>query len=86
MLFIFVSVLLGPILLVIRWLVAPRSPSEEKLSPYECGFSPLEGQTRRPLRVAFYLVGILFLLFDLELLVTFPFIASNGPFSSPIRF
>jgi NADH:ubiquinone oxidoreductase subunit 3 (subunit A) len=75
MFFIFVSILLGPILLAVSWLLAPRAPSQEKLRPYECGFRPLEGQTRAPLRIRFYLVGILFLLFDLELLVTFPFIA-----------
>jgi NADH:ubiquinone oxidoreductase subunit 3 (subunit A) len=85
MLFIFVAVLLGPILLAVAWIAAPNAPSKEKLAPYECGFSPLEGQTRTPFRVRFYLVGILFLLFDLELLVTFPVVATRNAFFDPLR-
>jgi NADH-ubiquinone oxidoreductase chain 3 len=44
----------------------------------------LEGQTRAPFSVTFYLVGILFLLFDLELLITFPFMASLSTFFNPL--
>lgn len=44
----------------------------EKLSEYECGFAPFDSATRRPFDVHFYLVGILFLIFDVELALLFP--------------
>lgn len=72
--FLVVCGVLGPILLGVSWLVAPKMRGNEKARAYECGFRPLEGQTRDRFRVGFYLVGILFLLFDLELLLTFPVI------------
>lgn len=44
----------------------------EKSTTYECGLTPLQGLTRLPLAIAFYLVGLLFLVFDLELLLLIP--------------
>lgn len=61
------------ILLLLNLLFAVHRPDSEKVTPYECGFSVVYGQTRNPFQVSFYLVGILFLVFDLELLITVPF-------------
>ena len=53
-------------------LFSVHRPDSEKLTSYECGFSPIHGQTRTPFSIQFYLVAILFLVFDLELLVLYP--------------
>lgn len=71
LLFIFVPVLTG-ILLALNLLLAVHRPDSEKVQAYECGFSPIYGQTRAPFHVQFYLVGILFLIFDLEILLVYP--------------
>jgi NADH-ubiquinone oxidoreductase chain 3 len=71
LLFIFVPVLTG-ILLALNLLLAVHRPDDSKVSAYECGFSPIYGQTRSPFHVQFYLVGILFLIFDLEILLIYP--------------
>lgn len=70
-LFIFVPVLVA-ILLVLNVLLAAHRPDSEKVTPYECGFSPVYGQTRAPFSIQYYLVGILFLIFDLEILLLYP--------------
>ena len=44
----------------------------EKLSEYECGFEPFDNATRHPFDVHFYIVGILFLMFDVEIALLFP--------------
>jgi len=44
----------------------------EKLSEYECGFDPSDNATRQPFDVHFYIVGILFLIFDVEIAIIFP--------------
>jgi len=67
----FVPVLVG-ILLALNVLLAVHRPDTEKISAYECGFNPIYGQVRAPFSIAFYLVGILFLIFDLEIAVLFP--------------
>lgn len=61
------------ILLLVNLLLAVHRPDSEKVTPYECGFSPVYGQTRNPFSIQFYLVGILFLVFDLEILLTYPY-------------
>lgn len=71
LLFIFVPVLTG-ILLALNLLLAVHRPDDSKVQAYECGFSPIYGQTRSPFHVQFYLVGILFLIFDLEILLVYP--------------
>jgi len=71
LLFIFVPVLTG-ILLALNLLLAVHRPDDSKVSAYECGFSPIYGQTRSPFHVQFYIVGILFLIFDLEILLIYP--------------
>lgn len=47
---------------------------KEKLSEYECGFEPFDSATRHPFDVHFYIVGILFLIFDVEIAILFPWI------------
>ena len=71
LLFIFVPVLTG-ILLSLNLLLAVHRPDDSKVSAYECGFSPVYGQTRSPFHVQYYIVGILFLIFDLEILLIYP--------------
>jgi NADH-quinone oxidoreductase subunit A len=73
--FIIFVISLVIVLLVINQLVSVNNPNAEKLSPYECGFSPL-GDARQKFTVQFYLVGILFLIFDLEVLFLLPFAVS----------
>jgi len=71
MLFILVPVL-AFILLALNVLLAPHRPDEAKVSAYECGFSPVYGQTRSTFQIHFYIVAMLFLVFDLEILLLFP--------------
>lgn len=70
-LFIFVP-LLAIILLILNFLLSPHKPDESKISAYECGFSPVYGQTRSTFQIHFYIVAMLFLIFDLEILLLFP--------------
>ena len=70
-LLIFVPILVG-ILLALNVLLAVHRPDTEKVTPYECGFNPVYGQVRAPFSIAYYLVGIIFLIFDLEIAVLFP--------------
>lgn len=69
--FIFVPILVA-ILLILNVLLAAHRPDSEKVTAYECGFSPIYGQTRSPFSIQYYLVGILFLIFDLEILLLYP--------------
>lgn len=68
--------LLAPIitgaLLALSYFVRALAANLIKGSPYECGFVPSYGQAYSPFAVAFFVVGLLFLLFDLELLFMFP--------------
>ncbi|WP_431281227.1 NADH-quinone oxidoreductase subunit A [Humitalea sp. 24SJ18S-53] len=58
-------------------LAAKQKPNPEKLSAYECGFEPFD-DTRRKFDVRFYLVAILFIIFDLEVAFLFPWAVSLG--------
>ena len=71
MMFIFVPILAFA-LLGLNFLLAPSNPYEAKVSAYECGFISLPGQTRSTFQIGFYLVAILFLIFDLEILLILP--------------
>ena len=71
MLFIFVPIL-AVVLLALNLLLAAHKPDEAKVSAYECGFSPVYGQTRSTFQIHFYIVAMLFLVFDLEILLLFP--------------
>ena len=69
--FIGVSMALGLALLIAPFLVAFKSPDPEKLSAYECGFNAFD-DARMKFDVRFYLVAILFIIFDLEVTFLFP--------------
>ena len=71
LLFVLVGLVLGGILLTVGSLVSPNRPDPEKLSPYECGFEAFE-DARMKFDVRYYLVAILFILFDLEIAFLFP--------------
>ena len=71
LLFILFGVIVGAVLLGVGSLLAPNRPDAEKLSPYECGFEAFE-DARMKFDVRYYLVAILFILFDLEIAFLFP--------------
>jgi len=71
--------LLAFILLALNVLLAPHKPDESKVSAYECGFSPVYGQTRSTFQIHFYIVAMLFLIFDLEILLLFPIAVTPVP-------
>ena len=71
LLFIGVGVVLGLAPMILSALLAPRKPDEVKLSAFECGFPAFE-DARSPYDIRFYLVAILFILFDLETAFLFP--------------
>nr|AYD74821.1 NADH dehydrogenase subunit 3 [Pycnonotus cafer] len=65
------SLILSMTLTALNFWLAQMNPDSEKLSPYECGFDPL-GSARLPFSIRFFLVAILFLLFDLEIALLLP--------------
>jgi NADH-quinone oxidoreductase subunit A len=71
LLFIFVGLAIGVAPVALGRLLAPNRPDSEKLSPYECGFEAFE-DARMRFDVRYYLVAILFILFDLEIAFLFP--------------
>jgi len=73
LLFIFIFVpILAFVLLGLNVLLAVHRPDESKVSAYECGFLALPGQTRSTFQIHFMIVALLFLIFDLEILLLFP--------------
>lgn len=70
-LFIAIAVALGAAFLAAAYVLAPSSPDSEKLSAYECGFNAFN-DARMKFDVRFYLVCILFIIFDLEIAYLFP--------------
>lgn len=74
--FLFIP-LLSLLLLTINIALAPHSPYQEKISVFECGFHSFLGQNRTQFSVSFFLFGILFLVFDLEILLVFPYATSG---------
>ena len=71
LLFIIVGLGLGAVLIVAGFVLGPHRPNDEKLSPYECGFEAFE-DTRMRFDVRYYLVALLFIIFDLEIAFLFP--------------
>jgi len=77
LIFLGIAIGLAGIILLASQLIAPNHPDREKLSPYECGFEPFE-DSRSKFDVRFYLVAILFIIFDLEVAFLFPWAVSLG--------
>ncbi|MGH8533352.1 MAG: NADH-quinone oxidoreductase subunit A [Gammaproteobacteria bacterium] len=71
LIFIIVALVFGAVALGVGFALGPRRADEEKLSPYECGFEPFE-DARMQFDVRYYLVAILFIIFDLEIAFLFP--------------
>ncbi|MBK6357324.1 MAG: NADH-quinone oxidoreductase subunit A [Betaproteobacteria bacterium] len=71
LMFVLVGVAVGVLPIAMGFLLAPSRPDPEKLSPYECGFEAFE-DARMKFDVRFYLIAILFILFDLEIAFLFP--------------
>ena len=75
--FIAVALAIGIALLIVPFIVAYRQPDAEKLSAYECGFNAFD-DARMTFDVRFYLVAILFIIFDLEVSFLFPWAVAFG--------
>lgn len=69
--FFFISLLLSSFIFFLSYLLTPQKIDQEKISAYECGFNPFD-DARSTFDVRFYLVAILFLIFDLEVSFLFP--------------
>ncbi len=75
LIFLAVATVVGLVLMSLGFLLGPNRPDDEKLSPYECGFEPFE-DARMRFDVRYYLVAILFIIFDLEIAFLFPWAVS----------
>ena len=75
--FIGISAVIGLVLLVVPFIVAYRQPDPEKLSAYECGFNAFDDAPMK-FDVRFYLVAIIFIIFDLEVAFLFPWAITFG--------
>jgi NADH-quinone oxidoreductase subunit A len=71
--FLIVSIVLGLVAFILPYFLSAKNDDKEKLSSYECGFNPFS-DSRNEFAVKFYLVAILFIIFDLEISFLFPFI------------
>lgn len=81
--FFFFIPALAIILLGVNLIFAPHNPYEEKDSAFECGFHSFLGQNRSEFSISFFIFALLFLLFDLEILLVYPYVVSayvNGVF------
>ena len=76
-LFLAIALILSAGFILINFLLSPNNPDPEKLSAYECGFEPFN-DSRMEFDVRFYLVAILFIIFDLEIAFLFPWAISLG--------
>jgi NADH-quinone oxidoreductase subunit A len=71
LIFMFVTLFMGSVFIILGKLLGPSRPDAEKNSPYECGFEAFE-DSRMKFDVRYYLVAILFIIFDLEIAFLFP--------------
>ncbi|MBL6665173.1 MAG: NADH-quinone oxidoreductase subunit A [Rickettsiales bacterium] len=77
LIFLAVAIGLSLVIIIVPFIISKRTPDSEKNSPYECGFES-EGRVRNEFDVQFYLVAILFIIFDLEVAFLFPWAVSLG--------
>lgn len=75
--FIVLIPILAVILLLVNLLLAPHNPYQEKNSPFECGFHSFMDQNRREFTISFYAFGLMFLLFDIEVVLLYPISVSG---------
>ena len=75
--FIIFIPILSILLLIINLLLAPHFPYQEKDSAFECGFHSFLGQNRTEFSISFFIFGLLFLLFDLEIVLIYPYSVSS---------
>ena len=71
LLFIGIAMAFGVVTLVLSYLVQPKYPEAEKLSPYECGSEPFS-DARMPFPVRYYIFAMLFVIFDIEVIFLYP--------------
>ena len=74
--FIFIPIL-AILLLLLNFIFASHNPYEEKNSVFECGFHSFLGQNRSEFSISFFIFALLFLLFDLEILLVYPYVVSS---------
>ena len=75
--FFFFIPILALVLLMINLIFAPHNPYQEKNSAFECGFTSFVGQNRTQFSISFFIFALLFLLFDLEILLVYPYLVSS---------
>ena len=75
--FFFFVPLLAFILLAVNFILAPHNPYQEKNGVFECGFTSFLGQNRTQFSISFFIFALLFLLFDLEILLVYPYLVSS---------
>ncbi len=80
LIFLFVAIGLGAVLILAAVVIAVRNPDPEKVSAYECGFNAFD-DARMKFDVRFFLVAILFIIFDLEIAFLFPWAVAFGDIS-----
>nr|QWS71931.1 NADH dehydrogenase subunit 3 [Cerithidea tonkiniana] len=74
----FVAILLSIVVMLLGWILSKRTTADrEKNSPFECGFDPVKS-ARLPFSLRFFLLAIIFLIFDVEIVLLFPVLASMG--------
>jgi NADH-ubiquinone oxidoreductase chain 3 len=69
--------ILSIILLIINFILAPHKPYKEKKTPFECGYHSFLSQNRNQFTISFFRFGLLFLIFDLEIVLIYPYTVSS---------
>lgn len=82
LLFILIGILVGIVPMLLGRMLGPHKPDPEKLSPYECGFEAF-GDARMKFDIRFYLIAILFILFDIEVIFLMPWAANVNALGLP---
>lgn len=86
LIYLFAAIGFAAVSLLLPHIVAPRKKTRVKLMPYESGMDPI-GDARKPFDVKFYLIAILFLVFDIELLLLYPWaVALLAPTGIPVEY